>query len=548
MPARARAAGSRPPPGPRQEGALSRTAIWIAAGPLAFLAVRGLFHPDLSGIPDLPDSASSAAAAATLAATAWIATWWFSEALPIPATSLLPVVLLPLLGVVGPKDVTRLYADDLIFLFLGGFLVALALERSGAHRRLALAVLRRAGGGPKRLVLAFMGVTAFVSMWISNTAATLMMIPVALAVVQQVATGRGAEGEEADGGLPEPPRGARAPDVGGEEEGEGPGPSVPELDAATRPFAAALILGIAYAANLGGLGTPVGTPPNLIFQQVYGRLSGQPVSFLGWMAFGVPAVVLSVPLAWAVLVRRVPASGWRRIRAPQAAPWSAPERWVLGIFAATAALWITRADVGEVRGWASRLGLEGRVQDSTVAIAAALLLFVVHTRGPGGRRPLVEWRDTARLPWGALLLLGGGFALSEAFQRSGLSHWLSGSLGVLRDGGEAASFAAALLAVLALATALTEVASNTACAAILMPVLFGLAGSLGLGTEGTRVLMLAAAMGCSNGFMAPSGTAPNAIAFATGHVPIGTFLRTGLVVDGLGVAVIGAVALVAMGG
>ncbi|MCK6526946.1 anion permease [Myxococcota bacterium] len=509
--------------------------------------MRGLFHPDLSGIPDLPDSASPAAAAATLAATAWIATWWFSEALPIPATSLLPVVLLPLLGVVAPKDVTRLYADHLIFLFLGGFLIALALERSGAHRRLALAVLRRAGGGPRRLVLAFMGVTAFASMWISNTAATLMMIPVALAVVHQVAAGRRAQGGEADGGLPEPRRGAGPPDAGEDEEGEGRA-SIPDLDAATRAFAAALVLGIAYAANLGGLGTPVGTPPNLIFQQVYGRLSGQPVSFLGWMAFGVPAVVVSVPLAWAVLVRRVPASGWRRIGAPQAAPWTAPERWVLGIFATTAMLWITRADVGDVRGWASRLGLEGRVQDSTVAIVAALLLFVVHTRGPEGRRPLLEWRDTARLPWGALLLLGGGFALSEAFQRSGLSHWLSGTLGVLRDGGEAASFTAALLAVLVLVTALTEVASNTACAAILMPVLFGLAGSLGLGTEGTRVLMLAAAMGCSNGFMAPSGTAPNAIAFATGHVPIGTFLRTGLVVDGLGVAVIAAVALVAMGG
>ncbi len=515
-------------------------ALRILAGPLLFLLVWFGFHPDFTGLESLPATASADGARATAAVTVWMAAWWFSEAMPIPATSLLPIVLFPALQVTATREVTQKYADHFIFLFLGGFLIAIAMEKWNLHHRLALGVLRRMGASPRRLVLGFMMATAFISMWISNTATTLMMLPVALAVVGEVARSRGGEAMQTE----------REVDLG--EEGRALLRTADGLPSDLRAFAAAMVLGVAYAANLGGLGTPVGTPPNLIFQQVYGKLSGNAVSFLDWMALGVPVVVISVPLCWWILMRPLPhLADWkegmaRRILGDKGAgAWSAGEKWVLGIFVTTAALWITRADVGNLQGWASRFGVAEFWEDSTVAIAASLLLFLIPVRTETGFRPLLKWSETGGLPWGSLLLLGAGFALSDAFQRSGLSHWMGGSLEFLSAvQGNPLAFPLTLLAILLTLTVLTEFASNTACAAILLPVLFTLGHRLGWTEEQVGTLMLAATMGCSNGFIAPAGTAPNAIAYATGYAPMGTFVRMGVRVDLLGIAVIGAVALV----
>jgi len=452
-----------------------RLAALVAGPGLGLMA--GLWAAPALGVP----------AAATLAVTAWCAVWWVLEPLPLVVTSLLPFVLLPAFGVADQKAVGGAWGHPLILLLMGGFMLSTALEGSGAHRRLALGLVRLVGGrGPRGLVLGFMVATAACSMWISNAATALMMMPVAAAATQADAARRG-------------------------------GPSV---------LATPLLLGVAYAASIGGIGTPVGTPPNVIFMGVLKEMTGEAMSFTAWMKLGVPVVVLFIPLAWAWLVRGLGPGA--PIAMDALPPWSARERRVVGVFAVVAAAWIFQDEPGG--GWRAWLGA-GEAGESTVALAGVLALLAI----PGGDgAPLLRWSDAARIPWDLLLLFAGGIAIARAFETTGLATAVGGGL---VDGLGLAAWPSALrvAAIALVVTFLTEVTSNTALTTLLMPVLAAAAVAAGLPPA---ELMIPAAMSASCAFMLPVATAPNAIVCATGEVKTAVMAREGLVMNFIGVAVI----------
>ncbi|MEM1024029.1 MAG: SLC13 family permease [Myxococcota bacterium] len=432
-----------------------------------------------------------------LAVIALMAIWWATEALPLAATALVPAACFPLLGIAPAKPTTQAYMSPIIVLLLGGFMLARAVERSGVHRRLALYVLLGVGGAPRRLVLGFALASGLLSMWISNTASTLIILPIALALLER------AESESQAG-------------VG---------------------FGQALLLAIAYGASVGGMSTPIGTPPNLIAMNALEQSfpSGPTLSFLGWVSHALPAVLLLLPLIWFILTRFAPGvpaglqfGGTEVLRAELRAlgPWRAPERRALSVFGFAGLLWVTRPDIrigtGIFEGWATRLGLEG-VHDGTVAMVCALLAFGLPDGTKSGQR-LLPWNTAAALPWGLILFFGGGVALSVGFLQSGLSQALGGSLA-----GMAGSAWAAFIAVICfLATFGTEVISNTALANILMPILAATAKSAAMDP---RTLLVPAAMACSCAFMMPIATGPNAIVFGSGRLRVGDMLRAGLPIN-----------------
>ena len=478
----------------------------VALGPALFLAVELFFQPVLPA--DLaPAGASPELVKHALAATLWIASWWFTEAIPIPATSLLPLVLFPLLGLGSASSVSRQYGHELMFLFLGGLLLAAGMERTGLHQRIAMRIIRVFGTGRRAIVLGFMIATAVMSMWISNTATTVMLLPVALAVLSSL---DGDDGKSVD-----------------------------------KAFPVALLLGIAYAANIGGLGTPIGSPPNLIFQSIYLEKTGIELSFLEWMAYGVPLVLVLLPLTWLYLVRsfeRGPEQ--RRIEFPGRVPMQRDQLVVMLVFLTAAGLWITRGDFGDVQGWGSRTAAFGLdLKDSSVAIAAALALFLVPKRG-GGK--VLDWSVAPQLPWGILLLLGAGFAISSAFDTSGLTVWIGVQIEAFGDlaWNDTLLLLALLTAVVAVSVIVTEFASNTASANILLPVLFGVSMVLGPERFPPDLLMISSALACTTGFAMPAGTPPNALVFASGRISIGRFVRVGLVIDLLGLVLIVAMMMI----
>ena len=467
----------------------------VLLGPALFVLTEVLFRPEVAppGSPELVRH--------TLAATLWIAAWWFTEALPIPATSLLPIVLFPALGLASATEVTRNYGHEIVFLFLGGLLLALAMERTGLHERVAHAILRRAGGSPRRLLAGFMAATAAISMWISNTATVVMLLPVALAVLARDDARRG-------------------------EAHNGPH----ELD---QPFAVALLLGVAFAANIGGLGTPLGSPPNMLFQSLYEQKTGEVVGFGEWMLYGVPLVALMLPVAWWLLARRIPRDtpALELDLAPRG-PLTGEQRTVLAVFVITAALWTTREALGPWPGWGNLLADVGvKVEDSTVAVLAALVLFGISS---ATRRPILDWQFAApRLPWGVLLLMGSGFAISQAFDKSGLTLWIGQRIEAF--GGLAleptAHFLLLLAAVVAVAIAVTEFASNTASASVLLPVIWSVSLALGPERFPPDLLMIGCAIACTTGFAMPAGTPPNALVFGTERISMRRFVHAGLAVD-----------------
>jgi sodium-dependent dicarboxylate transporter 2/3/5 len=412
--------------------------------------------------------------------------WWIFEPVPIPVTSLLPLAVLPMAGILTPAEVGQAYGSPLILLLLGGFLLSQAMERSGAHRRIALGMIRLFGArSPRRLVLGFMSAAALLSMWISNTATTLMLLPVALAVLE------GTEDRER--------------------------------------LAVPLLLGMAYAASVGGVGTPIGTPPNLIFMQVFRDVTGEEVTFSRWMTWGVPVVFLLVPAMAFALTRRL--GGAAAITLPEVGAWTPAERRVLIVFALTAVAWITRGE--PFGGWSAWLGLEG-ANDASVAFLAVIVMFIV----PDGRgERLLDWEHANRIPWGVLLLFAGGICLAKGFVASGLSTLL----GDLLSGLTAIPAPLLVLSICLVVTFMTEATSNTASTTLLMPILAAAALAADLPPE---LLMVPAAMCASCAFMLPVATAPNTVVFGSGLITTARMAREGLLLNFIATAVIATVSYV----
>lgn len=431
-----------------------------------------------------PPQGMTVAAWRTAAVGLLMAVWWITEAIPIPATALLPIVLFPLLGVATLAATTAPYANEVIYLFLGGFLIALAFENCGLHKRLALAILRVVGARPANLILGFMLATGFISMWVSNTATVVMMLPMATSVI---ALARDAEAPAATA-----------------EQGE---------------FDSALILAVAYAASIGGLGTLIGTPPNALFAGFMAQTYGVEIAFLDWMLLGVPIVVVMLPFAWIVLTKLVHRIGSEPIVGGAAAiesqrralgRVSPTELTVAAISVLTAAAWVMRPLLDE---WLPALS------DAGIAIAGALLMFIVPL-ARGRRRPALSWSQAERLPWTVLILFGGGLSLAAAIQQTGLAGWIGGGLSALA----AWPVFAVLVAITAVIILLSELASNTATAAAFLPIAASLAAVVGVEPA---LLAVTAALAASGGFMLPVATPPNAIAYGTGAVTTRQMARAG---------------------
>jgi sodium-dependent dicarboxylate transporter 2/3/5 len=443
----------------------------LLLGPSCALAAWSLAVA--SGLPS--------AASWTASITVLCAVWWVTEAIPIPATSLIPFGAFPMLGILTPTELAGSYGHPLILLLLGGFLLSASMERSGAHRRLAISLMRTVGGtrGP-RIVLSFMLAAAVLSMWVSNTATTLMLLPVASAVVQ----------EKRNASLEKP-----------------------------------LLLGIAYASSIGGLGTPIGTPPNVVFMGVYREVVGDEISFLDWMMIGVPAVILLLPISWWLLTRGITGNDFGMNLSRER--WQPRERRVLLVFGITALLWMTRQE--PFGGWADLIPNAG-ADDGTIALLAVVALFILPD-GSGAR--MLDWEATRKLPWGLLLLFAGGLALAKAFGTSGLSQSIGEGLAQFATLPKFVMIGALCLIV----TFLTEITSNTALATLLMPILAATALATG---QDPRTLMIPAALSASCAFMLPVATVPNAIVFGTGRVTIQDMTRAGL---RLNLAAVGALSL-----
>jgi len=477
----------------------SRTQLaGLALGPFLFLATLVLL--DLS--PGNP-------APTRMAATALLmAVWWVTDAVPLFATSLLPLVIFPLLGILSGKATAPLYINSTIFLFLGGFMIALAMEKWNLHRRIALVIIRTVGGGPRRLILGFMVASAFLSMWISNTATAIMMMPIGMAIILQME--RKFSRRE------------------------------------SHSFTLALLLGIAYSCSLGGMATLVGTPPNLAFARIF-EISfpqAEPISFGTWFVMALPISASMLALVW-VLITRVLIKVPRHLKVDreiidreyaELGPPRFEEKAVLVIFSLTALLWVFRNPLHlgalTVPGWSGLLPYPGMIDDGTVAMFMALLLFLIPTRSPDADcAALLTSGGIRKLPWGIVLLFGGGFALAEGFQTSGLAELIGSRFGVLGDLPPPLMVALICLAL----TFLTEVTSNTATTQMILPILASLAVDMQVSP---LLLMIPATLSASCAFMMPIATPPNAIVFGSGRVRIAEMARTGLVINLLGVLVV----------
>jgi solute carrier family 13 (sodium-dependent dicarboxylate transporter), member 2/3/5 len=475
----------------------TRQWVGVGLGPLLAVVVY-LVLPTGSGLEE--------AGRLTAAIVTLVAVWWMTEALPLPATALVPIVAFPLAGVLEIGEATAAYGDANIFLFLGGFAIALAMQRWNLHRRIALLTMRAFGTKPSRLVLGIMVATAFLSMWVSNTATALMMIPIAISVLGLVASRAGEGLDERD----------------------------------VRRFGTALMLAVAYSASIGGLGTLIGSPPNVIMAGVMEQNYDVEVSFAGWMSVGVPLAAVFVVIAWLVLTRLLfraevqELAGGRSVIGDELAKlgrMSRGEVTVAVIFACTALLWIFRQPLADTEWLVAAVPFVGLLSDAGIAIAAVVALFLVPVSGRRGVAAL-DWPTVQKgVPWGVLLLFGGGLAIAAAFQASGLDAWIGEQM-------EGLQVLPTVLLVAAVATVivfLTEITSNTATAATFLPVLAGVAAGIGVDP---LLLLIPAAMAATCAFMLPVGTPPNAIVFGTGRVTIGEMMRAGLVLNLAGVLLI----------
>jgi len=460
---------------------MSRDKIGLILGIFLFLVLWLMPTPE-----GMPVEAQSLAAVATL-----MAIWWITEAVPIPATSMVPIFLFPVLGIMPGAKVTLSYADQLIYLYMGGFLIAVTMEKWNLHRRIALHTIRMVGITPDRIVLGFMVATGFISMWISNTAAAMMMVTIALPVLTQVAK-------------------SIAESAGNTDD--------------TRPghfnFGTALMLGVAYSASIGGLGTLVGTPTNAVFAGMVEKTYGINISFVEWMKVGVPIAVIMLLITWFFLVKVVYPSKFTHLPGGKETihkeivslgRMASEEKWVFVIFASVAILWIVRGFI--------KIEALSMVTDTTIAIGGALLLFLIPSKSRKGEF-LLDWKTAVTIPWDVLLLFGGGFALAQGFGDTGLTTYLAAKLAVL----EGTSIVIVIPVVVTLVVFASELTSNTATNSIMLPIMVALASAMQVHPYG---MMIASTMAASYAFMLPVGTPPNAIVFATRYVTMNQMIKAG---------------------
>ena len=428
----------------------------------------------------------------TLWITIWTTTWWVFEAVPIPVASLVPISMLPLLGVLDSKQVAQAYGHKLVLLLLGGFLLSRAMEKSGAHRRLALQMVSLCGGGGKSLILGFMIASAGLSMWISNTATTLMMLPLVIAVLE------GAEDQK-----------IRIP----------------------------LLLGVAFAANVGGIGTPIGTPPNMVMIGYYETIKGVEISFLEWMKVGVPVSIIMVVVIWLWLSRNI--KNRSVIPLPSPGRWRKEEKRTLVIFFFTALAWMTRSS--PFGGWKNFFGVVSEndiglynilsnANDASVAFIAVIILFCTPS-GNKKNEKLLDWETANQIPWGLIILVGSGICLGSAISESGLSEYAA----KLLSGIENFKTVFIILCISLLVTFLTEITSNTATTVILMPILGAVSMASGIDAV---LFLIPAALSASCAFMLPVATMPNAVVYGAGEFSIKRMVKEGFVLNLVGALVV----------
>lgn len=438
-----------------------------------------------------------------------MATWWITEAIPISATALLPLVLYPLMGIMKGRETAPLYINSTIFLFVGGFIIALAMEKWMLHKRIALRIISIIGGSPSTIVLGFMAASAFLSMWISNTATAIMMVPIGLAIIIQMEERFGKE--------------------------------------ETRKFTVALMLGIAYACSIGGISTLVGTPPNLSFVRIFEITfpEAEPIAFGQWLIMAFPLTLLMLAIVWTLLTKiffPIPS----RLKADRAlvakeykelGPISFEEKSVLVVFFLAAVLWVFRNDLNigllTIPGWSRLLPYPDLIDDGTVAVAMAMILFLIPTRSKGVESPaIIDVNVFKKIPWNIVLLFGGGFALAKGFQVTGLSSFIGNKF----SGFSNVSPYLMINMTCTIITFLTELTSNTATTEMILPVLASVAVAM---KTNPLLLMIPATLSASCAFMMPVATPPNAIIFGSGRIKIFEMAKVGFFINIIGVLVIG---------
>jgi sodium-dependent dicarboxylate transporter 2/3/5 len=449
--------------------------IGIILGPLLFLLTLFFFHPE--GL--------SKEANAVLASTLWIATWWILEVIPIAVTALLPILLFPLTGALDLQQTTASFGHRYIFLYIGGFILAIAIERWDLHRRIALNIIRLIGANVRMIILGFMVATAFLSMWISNTATSVMMLPIGIAVIKQLRDNPNTKEDE------------------------------------NRVFGKILMLSIAYSASIGGVATLIGTPPNLVLAGIVQELYGIEITFSKWIIIGLPVSLIMLTICWYYLTYLAASfhqqsfpGGKQEIQRQikKLGAISYEEKVVLAVFILTALSWISRSFLLNT--------FIPALDDTIIAIISATVLFLLPA-GRGKKRAILLWEEAVKLPWGVLLLFGGGLSLAEGFSETGLAEWIGSRLSLL----EGLPLILLLLILVAAVNFLTEITSNLATTAMLLPILAPLAAAIGVHPY---TLMVGATLAASCAFMLPVATPPNAIVFGSGYLKIPDMVKTGV--------------------
>lgn len=452
---------------------LNRNYLPLIFGPVMFLLTLLFFHPE-----GLSDQAN-----AVLACTLWVGIWWITDCIPLAVTSLLPIILFPLSGGLDIKSTTASYGHKYVFLYVGGFIIAIAIERWNLHKRISLLIINLIGTDLKKIVLGFMMATAFMSMWISNTATSVMMLPIGMAIVALMRDDPSTQKNEVD------------------------------------VFGKALMLAIAYSASIGGLATLIGTPPNLILAGIVKEQYGIEITFSQWILLGLPLSLILLAICWKYLTSFAFDLGNDMFEDGRAeikrqldnlGKVSYEERVVLSIFILTAMLWMSRSILNQ---WIPAL------DDTIIALTSAILLFIIPTSDK--KRTIVTWDEAVKLPWGILLLFGGGLALASGFQQSGLAEFIGSQLSLIQG----ASIILILIIVVVSVNFLTEITSNIATTAMILPILAPLALIIGVHPY---VLMVGAALAASCAFMLPVATPPNAVVFGSGYLKISDMVRTGI--------------------